>query len=63
MIADGAPAPKDVTAAADEKKIARRLVLFVHGFDARGVKIGCPAPAKSPATRQRRQISDPWAPS
>jgi hypothetical protein len=39
MIADGAPAPKDVTAAAEEKKVARRLVLFVHGFDPRGVKM------------------------
>ena len=39
MIADGAPAPALAQAGADEAKIARRLVLFVHGFDPRGVKL------------------------
>lgn len=63
MIAAGAPEAKGAPAEADERQVARRLVLFVDGFDPRGVKIGCPAPAKSPAARQGRQIGRLWAPS
>jgi hypothetical protein len=39
MIADGASEPKGEPAAADERRVARRLILFVHGFDPRGANM------------------------
>src|SRR4051812_41469119 len=39
MIGDDAAAPLRAPATQGEATIARRLVLFIHGFDPRGVKL------------------------